>query len=180
MPVTLVADYSNRWPELFRQIAAVLEDVLDGRFRRIEHVGSTAIPGMTAKPIIDVVVEIEPSQLDDVTAALRDLGFQHEGDRGIPEREAFRPTPGTRAARLPRQHLYVCPVGNRSLAEQLAFRDFLRSHPEEARKLSELKHALCIEHDNDKDLYIKGKSEAVRAIICRAMPDGRCLAPRPD
>ena len=177
MPVTLVRDYDDRWPDLFRRISGVLRSALDGLYLRIEHVGSTAIPGMTAKPIIDLVVVIEPERLGDVTVALERLGFRHEGDRGIPGREAFRPIEGTPAAALPRQHLYVCPDGNRSLAEQLAFRDYLRSHPDDADRLSAHKRALCVEHDNDRDLYIEGKSEMVREIIRRAMPDGRCLAP---
>jgi GrpB-like predicted nucleotidyltransferase (UPF0157 family) len=176
----LVSDYDDRWPHLFREISGILEETLAGRFLRIEHVGSTAIPGMTAKPIIDLVVVIEPAELGGVAGALADLGFQHEGDRGIPGREAFRPIDGTPAATLPRHHLYVCPLGNRSLEEQLAFRDYLRAHPEEAARLSAHKRALCIEHENDKARYIRGKSDAVREIIRRAMPDGECRAPEPD
>ncbi|MGB2983581.1 MAG: GrpB family protein [Candidatus Bipolaricaulia bacterium] len=177
MHVTLVHEYDPRWPDQFRELASLLERELAGLFLRIEHVGSTAIPGMTAKPIIDLVVVIEPARLPEVIERLAAFGFQHEGDRGIPGREAFRPIEGTPAASLPRQHLYVCPEGNRSLEEQLAFRDFLRTHPDQARRLSAHKRALCIEHDNDKDLYIAGKSEMVREIIRLAMPDGACLAP---
>ena len=180
MLVTLVCDYDARWPDSFREIEAFLIECLDGLFLRIEHVGSTAIPGMTAKPIIDVVVVIEAGRLNAVAAALAGCGFAHEGDLGGPGREAFRPIAGTPAARLPRQHLYVCPEENRSLQEQLAFRDFLRAHPSDVEALSAHKRALCIEYGNDKTLYIRGKSEAVRAIIRRAMPDGRCLAPKVD
>jgi len=68
-------------------------------------------------------------------------------------------------------------VGNRSLEEQLAFRDYLRSHPAEAQRLSAHKRALCVEHGDGKARYIAGNSEMVREIIRRAMPDGRCLAP---
>jgi len=177
MCVTLVSDYDGRWPGLFEEIADVVAQVLDGLYERIEHIGSTSIPGMTAKPIIDLVVVIRPERLDDVASALARLGFRHEGDRGVPGREAFRPIDETPASRLPRHHLYVCPVGNRSLEEQLAFRDFLRSHTDDARRLSAHKRALCIKHRNDRDLYIKGKSAMVREITRRAMPDGLCLAP---
>jgi GrpB-like predicted nucleotidyltransferase (UPF0157 family) len=178
MDVTLVHDYDDRWPRQFEKIRDLLAEALHGLSLRIEHVGSTSIPGMTAKPIIDLVVVIEPGSLGYVTKALGGLGFRHEGDLGIPGREAFRPVEGSTAADLPRHHLYVCPIGNRSLEEQLAFRDYLREHPEEARRLSEHKRALCIEHDNDKPRYISGKSEMVREIIRKAMPDGRCLAPK--
>ncbi len=175
MAVTLVRNYDDRWPDAFREIAATLESKLAGLFLRIEHVGSTAIPGMTAKPIIDVIVVVEPERFGDVARSLAAFGFRHEGDRGIPGREAFRPIEGSPAAALPRQHLYVCPVGNRSLEEQLAFRDYLRTHPEAVRRLSAHKRALSFEHDNDKALYIAGKSDMVQEITRRAMDDG----PRP-
>jgi len=177
MAVTLVRPYDPRWPNDFRRLAAALEEDLVGLYVKIEHVGSTAVPGMTAKPIIDLVVVVEPEHLDEVIEGLSEAGYRHEGDRGIPGREAFRPIEGTPTCDLPRHHLYACPVGNRSLEEQLAFRDYLREHPDEARRLSAHKRALCIEHDNDKALYITGKSEMVREVIRHAMPDGRCLAP---
>lgn len=177
MSVTLVQEYQERWPEDFRRIADELEPKLDGLFLRVEHIGSTAIPGMTAKPIIDLVFVIVPNRLPEVIARLSEFGYVHEGDRGIPGREAFRPLNGRPPASFPRHHLYVCPQENRSLEEQLAFRNYLREHPAEARRLSAHKRALCIEHENDKERYIGGKSEMVREIIRKAMPDGRCLAP---
>lgn len=180
MPITLVSTYDERWPDQFRLIASRLETALAGLYSCIEHVGSTAIPGMVAKPIIDLVVVIGPEKLPAVMAALETLGFRHEGDRGIHGREAFRPTEGSEAAGFPRHHLYVCPEGNRSLMEQVAFRDYLRNEPLQVRRLSEHKRALCVRHDNDKTLYIKGKSAMVREIIRMAMPDGQCLAPEVD
>jgi len=179
MEITLVHEYRERWPEDFRRIADEIEPVLEGLFLRFEHVGSTAIPGMTAKPIIDLIVVIEPDRLSEVIDRLSAFGYTHEGDRGIPGREAFKPIDGTHPAGFPRHHLYVCPEGNRSLAEQVAFRNYLRQHPQEVEALSAHKRALCIEHANDKERYIAGKSDRVRAIIVRAMPDGRCLAPKP-
>lgn len=169
MRITIVRDYDDRWPGAFRRIASTLESTLDGLHLRIEHVGSTAIPGMTAKPIIDLVVVIEKERLPEVIRRLGAFGYTHEGDRGIPGREAFRPVEETPPAALPRHHLYVCPKGNRSLREQLAFRDFLRTHLDHARRLSARKRALCIEHDNDKDAYIAGKSDMVQEITRLAM-----------
>jgi len=180
MQITLVSEYDPAWAEMFECIAAKLSAALDGQHTCIEHIGSTSIPGMVAKPIIDLVVIIEPGRLDEAIDALATIGFCHEGDLGIPGREAFKPDEGTEAARLPRHHLYICPKGNRSLLEQLAFRDYLREHPQQIKRLSEHKRALCIEHANDKALYIRGKSEMVREIIRAAMPDGQCLAPNVD
>ena len=179
MEITLVQEYRERWPEDFRRISGEIEPVLEGLHLRVEHVGSTAIPGMTAKPIIDLIVVIEPDRLPEVIDRLSAFGYTHEGDRGIPGREAFKPIAGAHPAAFPRHHLYVCPKGNRSLAEQVAFRDYLLQHPQEVEALSAHKRILCIEHGNDKERYIAGKSDRVRAIIARAMPDGRCLAPKP-
>jgi len=180
MSTPLVTEYDPRWPDQFRSISDALGPLLDGLFLRIEHVGSTAVTGLVAKPIIDVIIVVEPGDPGAVINRLGSFGFRHEGDLGIPGREAFKPEPGTPAMDLPRLHLYVCPKGNRSLLEQLAFRDYLRGHPAEAERLSEHKRALCRQFNHDKARYIKGKSGLVREIIRAAMPDGRCLAPNVD
>src|SRR5262245_51865013 len=94
----------------------------------IEHVGSTAVPGLAAKPIIDMDVVIRSrSDLPAVITRLATLGYQHQGDLGIPDREAFRPPPG-----LPPHHLYVCLAGCAALRNHITLRDHLRSHPADA------------------------------------------------
>src|SRR5581483_5318568 len=134
-----IADYDPRWPEAFAALRGQIAAVLGPLAQRIEHVGSTAVPGLPAKPIIDLdVVIATPADLPAVIGRLGTLGYQHEGDLGITGREAF-----TSPAAAPGHHLYVCAASSPELARHLAFRDYLRTHPVQARAYAELKRSLA-------------------------------------
>jgi GrpB-like predicted nucleotidyltransferase (UPF0157 family) len=127
----VVVDYHPQWPELFqalrRRIAGALGDVAAA----IEHVGSTAVPGLAAKPIIDI--EVLLASADALPAAierLARLGYTHKGNKGVPERDAF-----LSAANEPPHHLYVCPPSSQEFRRHVAFRDYLRAHPKEAKAM---------------------------------------------
>jgi GrpB-like predicted nucleotidyltransferase (UPF0157 family) len=149
MAVTLVELYNPEWPDWFRQLRAFLEPRLRGVAMHIEHVGSTSVPGMTAKPVIDIDVVVERGAMPHAIQLLESAGYVHEGDLGIPEREAFDLVDEQIKASLPPHHLYVCPQGAFKLYKHLVFRDFLRDHPEHAQRLSDLKWSLCEQFDND-------------------------------
>ena len=120
-----VVDYDPSWPALFEDIAAPLRAVfVGGLLTRIEHVGSTSVPGLPAKPIIDIDVVI-PSRADlpEAIARLATLGYVHQGDLGITSRKSFRQPEIT-----PRHNLYVCAEDSPELRRHLAFRDYLRAH----------------------------------------------------
>ncbi len=165
----LVQLYDPAWPSQFADIAAFVASGLVDIEHRIEHVGSTAIPGMTAKPIIDLDVVVPAGGFADVKAGLETLGYIHQGDLGIPKREAFDLTDAGAKARLPLHHLYVCEDGVYELRKHLAFRDFMRKHPEWRERLSKLKQDLCVEHNNDRQAYMNGKSAMVEGITRLAM-----------
>ena len=168
MDEVVIVEYDPRWPALFAQIAArVRAAFAGGPLIGIEHVGSTSVPGLSAKPVIDIDVVI-PSRADlpDATARLAALGYVHQGDGGIPTREAFREPPGT-----PRHNLYVCAGDSPELRRHLAFRDWLRAHPEDARRYGRLKRDLAARHGADRDAYCEDKTAFVRAILAKA--DGR-------
>src|SRR5262252_1276306 len=124
-----IEDYDPRWPRLFEMLRVRIFVVLEELAIAIEHVGSTAVPGLAAKPIVDIDVLLQSD--DDLPLAisrLHALGYEHQGNLGIAGREAFRsPTSEFH------HHLYVCPPNSRAYLEHLAFRDHLRSHPEDAR-----------------------------------------------
>jgi GrpB-like predicted nucleotidyltransferase (UPF0157 family) len=124
---------------------------------------------MTAKPIIELVAVVKPEKLRDAIDRLATFGYRHGGDRGIPGREALEPIDGRPPASFPPHHLCVCPEGNRSLEEQPAFRRYLRADPDPARRLSKLKVALRVEHENDRQAYIDGKCDLVREIARLAL-----------
>jgi GrpB-like predicted nucleotidyltransferase (UPF0157 family) len=169
--MALVSEYNPAWPSWFRRIKEVIGQKLGPTCLAIEHVGSTAVPGMTAKPIIDLNVVIERGGSDAVSDLLGELGYRHQGDLGIPDREAFKLEDPGLSARLPPHHLYVCPRDSEELKRQIAFRDHLRANPECASRLSELKRALCEQHGDDREAYMAGKSAMVRHITALALED---------
>ncbi|MBI5094126.1 MAG: GrpB family protein [Candidatus Hydrogenedentes bacterium] len=176
MTVTLVQPYDPAWPSHFQQIVVFLKPGMGEVRHSFEHVGSTAIPGMTAKPIIDINIVITPGTFPEVKGRLEVLGYIHQGDLGIPKREAFDLVDVEAIVRLPKHYLYVCDDDSYELRNQLAFRDFLRQHREWREKLSRLKRELCVKHKNDRQAYIDGKSDMVREITKLAMEDNRPLA----
>lgn len=169
MPVTLVAKYSTDWPKCFEQIKVFLgQDVIKACIR-IEHTGSTSILGMTAKPIIDLILVIEPGDFKKVKKLLALKGYQHEGDLGIIGREAFKLLNTPEAINIPEHHLYVCAKDNIELKKQMAFRDYLKTHKEEARQLSKLKWSLAEKYNNDRNAYMQGKDALCKEITKKAL-----------
>src|SRR5450432_2481119 len=123
-----IVNYDPRWPDTFAALRNRIADALGTLAQRIENVGSTAVAGLAAKPIIDLDIVIATrSDLPAVLTRLHQLGYHHEGDLGVPGREAFTTPPGA-----PPHHLYVCAADNPQLADHLTFRDYLRAHPETA------------------------------------------------
>ena len=174
-----IVDYDPAWPDAFAGISQAVAAALGPLALRIEHVGSTAVPGLGAKPIIDIDVVIEsPRLLPRVVEALSALGYIHEGDGGIPGREAFGregaavPADGS-GREWPDHHLYVCPGDSEELRRHLRFRDYLRSHPEAAARYEALKRDLAERHPNDIDSYVQGKSAFVERILAVDGGDAR-------
>jgi GrpB-like predicted nucleotidyltransferase (UPF0157 family) len=157
----VIVDYDPRWAAIFLQLGARLAATLGPLAIRIEHVGSTAVPGLAAKPIIDLdVVIASRDHLPAVIRRLRPLGYHHEGDLGVPGREAFTTPPDT----CP-HHLYVCAADSAALARHLAFRDLLRAHPETARAYGELKRSLAVRFGSDRTAYTDAKTAFTEAVI---------------
>jgi GrpB-like predicted nucleotidyltransferase (UPF0157 family) len=128
---------------------------------------------MTAKPIIDIDIVVERADFEKTKALLARLGYVHQGDKGIPDREAFDLSDVSAKQSLPPHHLYVCTKGAPELQKHLLFRDFLRKHPEWVQRLSEHKVALCERYGNDRQAYMDGKAEMVRQITELAVAEAR-------
>ena len=169
-----IVPYDPRWPAIFAELSRVVAGALGPLALSIEHVGSTSVPGLAAKPIVDMdVVIVSRSLLPDVLRALAPLGYIHRGDLGIAGREAFaheRPdVPRDGSGRVwPAHHLYVCAQDNAELGRHLVFRDYLRAHPESALAYGELKRRLARQFPHDIEAYIEGKAAFVREILRRA------------
>ena len=164
-------DHNPQWAIQFLQLKAIYQFHLNGHILSVEHVGSTSIPGIKAKPIIDIDIIVEnPESVSFVIHQLEKLGYVHSGDLGIKGREAFRrvssKVPFVRPPQeWPLHHLYVCQKGIDSLRNHLLFRDYLRNHPEKARQYSALKETLVKSVNDDIDLYVEGKTEFICDIL---------------
>jgi GrpB-like predicted nucleotidyltransferase (UPF0157 family) len=135
----------------------------------IEHVGSTAVPGLAAKPILDIMVGIDRTPLpESILVALGTLGYQYRGDSGVPGKQYFRTNPRTR-------HLHVVEFGGEDWVRTLAFRDYLRAHPAAVQEYEALKRELARLHRDNRNRYLAGKASFIQSVLERAAagePDG--------
>ena len=158
----VVVPYDEKWKQCFEQIAGEVSAALGELALSIEHVGSTSVPGLAAKPIIDIDVVIEDeSKLPDVVGALAKIGYQHEGNLGITGREAFGYEGKTH---LMEHHLYVCPVESPELRRHVSFRDYLRGHPEAVKEYSRIKEEAALLFPHDIDGYINHKGTVIEKV----------------
>ena len=158
----VVLPYDEQWKQDFLKIKAELADALGQLAIRIEHVGSTSVQGLSAKPIIDIDVVIKDyTILEDVVSALGEIGYQHRGDLGIIGREAFK---YDGKENLKKHHLYVCPEDSPELNRHIAFRDYLASHPEAVREYSRIKEEGAKRYPDDMERYIEHKTPFIEKI----------------
>ena len=163
-PVEIV-NYDLAWPAQFAALAARVHTAFaDGPLLAIEHVGSTAVVGLAAKPIIDMVVILPTlDALPDAVDRLASLGYIHEGNGGVPGRESFRWPSGE-----PRHHLYVCACDCPEYRRHIAFRNYLRQHLDTAQAYAALKRDLAARFRDDRAAYSTGKTEFVEATLAQA------------
>lgn len=156
-----VVDYDSDWPRIFLQLRDLIWPVVSDVAIAIEHVGSTSVPGMAAKPIIDMdIVIASRTDLPSILLRLGRLGYQHRGDLGVQDREAFR-APGNQ----PAHHLYVCVQNSLALKNHVAVRDFLRTHLSDAIAYSALKKALAKKFGDERERYGEAKTDFILSIL---------------
>lgn len=160
MAIEVVA-YSNEWPRRFDQAEGALRRLLDDvAVEAIEHVGSTAVSGLAAKPIIDIDVIVRREHMRRAIAALIQGGYQHEGDLGLVDREAFSAPDDD-----PRRHVYLCIEGTLHVRNHLAVRDVLRSSAELRERYARLKTSLARDPTIEIGVYVSGKSAVLRDVL---------------
>jgi len=158
----VIENYNSMWSEAFLKIKKELESILKEDVLAIEHVGSTSVVGLKAKPIIDIDIIIDnQAHFDQIKDKLKTIGYVHEGDQGIEGREAFKHENKTH---LMRHHLYVCKKDNLHLKRHLALRDHLRKNPKDIEAYGMLKEKLAKKYPNDINKYIEGKSDFILGI----------------
>ena len=164
----IIVDCDPHWPDLFEALRAPVVAAQGDLVIVVEHVGSTAVPALAAKPIIDMDVVV-PSVADipQAIGRLATLGYVHQGDLGIAGREAFISPAGK-----PGHHLYVCAVDSEELRRHRLFRDDLLTHPDDARAYGALKKAAARRFGEDRVAYTEAKTRFVEAVLRRASSGG--------
>ena len=165
MRTIVVEPYDPAWQRAFEEIRKEIDAALGTLAIGIEHVGSTSVQGLSAKPIIDIDVVIrDRAELDDVVSALGGIGYRHKGDMGISGREAFD---YDGKEHLMPHHLYVCTRDLPELKRHIAFRDYLRKHPDAVKEYSRIKAEGAELYPHDIDRYIEHKSPFIQGIYER-------------
>lgn len=163
MKVT-IERYSEQWPKDFEQVARNLNESLQSLPGiRIEHVGSTAVPGLAAKPVLDIDVIISNKQLYKAIERLEKDGYVNLGEQGIEGRYALEAPDES-----PKRHLYVCVDGSLALRNHIAVRDTLRHSKELRDEYSRLKHELSQQEFNDMDEYVFAKTALLQKVLSHA------------
>jgi len=156
-----VVPYQPNWPYLYRQEARQIAAALGGEIVLIHHIGSTAIPGIMAKPVIDCLIEVRDiEQVDAYNEAMITLGYDPRGENGISGRRYFNKLRGNTHT----HHLHIFQVGHPEINRHLDFRDYLRAHPAKAQAYSQLKASLAQNYRYDASAYTDAKSAFVRDI----------------
>ena len=158
----VVVPYDETWSAAFEQIKNEIKSAVGDLIVGIEHIGSTSVMGLSAKPCIDIDVIIKDySVFDAVVRKLEAINYIHEGNLGIKDREAFKYTD---KQHLMLHHLYVCPQYSRELHRHITFRDFLRSNPEAVKKYSAVKEKAAQLFPTDIENYIAYKTPCIEEL----------------
>ena len=164
-----VVPYDRAWPELYAAEIARLETILLPRGVSLvfEHTGSTAVPGLAAKPVLDILAapRVEAKRAP-IIAALQAAGYSYRDEQGVAGRDFFR-------RGVPRQyHIHLTSLNSAFWRDHLTFRDYLRSHPDAAADYAALKLELAAKYPRDREAYIDGKAPFVDAILVAAIRPG--------
>ena len=166
-----MVSHDPKWRQLFQQEAEQLTAVLGSSVAAVHHIGSTAIPTIYAKPVLDLLLVVQDlAALDTKQPRMEALGYEALGEFGIPGRRYFRRDnlSGERT-----HQVHVFENDSPQIKRHLAFRDYLINHPETAQEYSDLKQELATKYPDDNEAYMDGKDEFVKKIDMRTAQEGR-------
>lgn len=178
MKKIVVEAYNPKWAHAFNELKAAYLKHLDDSLR-IEHVGSTSVPGLAAKPIIDIDIVVKhKGDITSLIGKLEELGYIHQGDMGIEGREAFKrsleetPLMYEHHSKWFSHHLYVCLEDSLAFKNHMALKNYLMAHEDAVKEYSELKFALAHKYPYDIDKYISDKTPFITRILKACDFDG--------
>lgn len=158
--IVRLSPYREEWARLFAEEKRRLEKAVGQYVLDIQHVGSTSIPGLPAKQIIDIGVAVRNFEEAAVCIMpIEELGYEYVGENGIPRRHYFRKgDPRT-------HHLHMNEIGGPDWQNQILFRNYLRRHPEAREEYANLKMRLAQQYPTDRDAYLAGKDPFITRIL---------------
>ena len=160
----IIVSYDPEWPGLFLQTARPMRAALGNAALRIDHIGSTSVAGLAAKPVIDIQISVASFEPSDVyRLPLEALGYVFRSNNPDFTKRYFREAPGDR-----RTHIHVRRAGSWSEQAALLFRDYLRAHAEDAARYAELKYRLAEQYGDDRYGYTDAKSDFIWQVMARA------------
>ncbi|RAL23341.1 GrpB family protein [Thermoflavimicrobium daqui] len=161
----IVTPYQPEWPLLYQIEASQLRQVFQSELVAIHHIGSTSVPQLAAKPIIDILAVVrEVERVDEFIEAMAKLRYIAMGENGIPGRRFFYKGKSRRS-----HHVHIFAEDSPQIKRHLAFRDYLRHHPVECEQYGQLKKQLAKQFPKDIDSYVAGKSHLIRELEQKAL-----------
>ena len=159
-----VEPYNKNWKDKFKKEKHKLKNIFNDIICEIHHIGSTAIPGIKAKPTIDIMVVVEDiNKADKYNDSMQALGYEPKGEFGIKNRRFFQKGGTNRT-----HHVHIFQKGDKEIKRHLNFRDYMRAHPKQAQKYSRLKETLADKYSHDIKKYIEGKNDFIAEIDNKA------------
>ncbi|KAA3640327.1 MAG: GrpB family protein [Bacteroidetes bacterium] len=156
--IVTVVEYNPTWPDMFEKESQKLLKILGDNLNHIHHIGSTSVPGLMAKPVIDIMLDVSSLDLlDQKNSEIETLGYEAMGEYGIPGRRYFRKGGDNRT-----HHIHAFQAGDPNLMRHLAFRDYLVAHPEVARQYGQLKFDIAKACENNIDNYWEQKDPFIK------------------
>jgi len=159
-----IVSHNSNWTDMFKEESGKIKKIFNDIIIGIYHIGSTAISGIKAKPVIDILVEAKDIEgVDQYNHKMEELGYEVMGEYGIPKRRFFRKGGNKRT-----HHIHVFQVGNEEIKRHINFKEYLTVHPDKAREYSRLKEKLATKYTYDVEDYTNGKSDFIEEIDRKA------------
>lgn len=157
--------YNEQWFSMFEEEENKLHEIFGSEIIEIHHIGSTSVNGLKAKPIIDIMPVVRDiKRIDEFNTAMVTIGYEPKGENGISGRRYFQKGGDNRT-----HHVHIYELGNPEIKRHLVFRDYLRAHPDTAKKYGDLKEELSQRFPYDIESYVKGKEKLVLEIELKAV-----------
>ena len=161
-----IVGYRPEWPLAFERESAAIREACGPWVVEVQHIGSTSVPGVAAKPVLDMMpVAVSAADAGETIPRMTALGYRCLGEYGIPGRLYFEKHVDGRDV----AHVHMFPLGHPGIRTHLAFRDYLRAHPGAARDYERLKRQLAVKHRTDREAYTDAKAAFIEGVIAAAM-----------